>query len=148
MFQMSQWWRTAAPSKLFHTPGLPQVREYSLGDCPKDNDNWALPGCALALGWDRSRCRGGAAAWGTLAALLRKFNQVFLLPDLGIMTKHARPVTGNVCLSEGASVTPIVMYLLPFWLDSLIPFCHPVSFLWGLLSHAFLPPSSLFLSEY
>ena len=71
----------------------------------------------LALVWDRLGCRGGAAAWGTLAALmavLHKFSQVFFLPGLGIKTKHAMPVTGNVCFSEGASVSPIVMYLLLF----------------------------------
>lgn len=69
-----------------------------------------------ALGWASSGCRGGAAAWGTPAALDGSVTQVqiasFRYRNKG--KKHTMPVTGNVWDLEGASVSPVGMYLTRF----------------------------------
>lgn len=50
------------------------------------------------------------AHWQRWMAVLHKLKLDFSLPGLGIKTKHALPVTGNVCFFEGEPVSSIVIY--------------------------------------
>lgn len=91
-------------------PGLPRVREYSWRDFPR----MVIPGpCwdgGLALRWACSGCRGGAAAWGTAAALDGSVTQLHTA-SFSFGNKDNKHVTWDL---EGASLSPLGMYLTRF----------------------------------
>lgn len=69
-------------------PGLPQVREYSLGDCPKDGDDGPAEMVALLLDGPAQGAEMGlqpGAHQQHWMAVLHKFNQLLL--GLGIKAK-------------------------------------------------------------